>query len=394
MGVSWGMLAPFFALVVTVAVMQVAVFVTGVIRRHDYLRFEDQSASSLARQFPLPKVPSIAEQHRNVFSPFLNKAHKAANDAQTTYYNAVVRSAGCLVLAFFALAISTLRPEDWPVWLDWPSVQLLLNWVDVIAVLFVLILFLYGRVVSQPWLAGRAGTELLRQYEFLSAVFPSAVWPAPIDDRKSKFDYEADMIAARVQDGPITDIIARIVRFWSTRKAAIESSALTEADLTADALLVYLQRRARRQLGWIADSKARLEHIAERRNFVLLSLYCITAGLAVLKHVLFMYGAHSQAFLLPPLLIVTGISAAMTAYYINQNSRSLIHRYNTQQRFITGWLVAFNDRWNFASLPTLTIDAAAKNEMRTQILWFENLMIEELIDWSHITSRDAIELAP
>jgi hypothetical protein len=36
----------------------------------------------------------------------------------------------------------------------------------------------------------------------------------------------------------------------------------------------------------------------------------------------------------------------------------------------------------------------AKNDMRAQILRFEDLMIEELIDWIHITSHDAIELAP
>jgi hypothetical protein len=88
------------------------------------------------------------------------------------------------------------------------------------------------------------------------------------------------------------------------------------------------------------------------------------------------------------------MSAAMTAYYINQNSRSLIHRYNTQQRFITAWLVAFNQRWDFATLPSLTVDPVAKNDMRAQILRFEDLMIEELIDWIHITSHDAIELAP
>ena len=152
-------------------------------------------------------------------------------------------------------------------------------------------------------------------------------------------------------------------------------------------------KRARRQLGWFNDSKARLEHSAERRNIVLLSLYCITAGLAVLKHVLFLNSGHPHAFLLPPLLIVTGMSAAMTAYYINQNSRSLIHRYNTQQRNISSWLVTFNDRWSFANLPLLNIDPAAKNDMRIQILRFEDLMVEELIDWIHITSYDAIELA-
>jgi hypothetical protein len=278
--------------------------------------------------------------------------------------------------------------------LDWPSVELLLSWLDALALLFVLVLFFHGSITRRPWIKGRVGTELLRQYQILSVVFPSAVSTTPADDLKTEFDTEASRVATGVQDGSITDIGARIERFWSTRKASIESATLTEADLSAEALLVYLQRRARRQLGWFIDSKARLERIAERRNTMLLSLYSIAVALAVIKLVLFLYGGHSPAYLLRLLLIVTGMSAAMTAYYINQNSRSLIHRYNTQQRSATGWLVAFNDRWNFAALPSATIIPSTKNDIRAQILRFEDLMIEELIDWIHITSRDAIELAP
>jgi hypothetical protein len=40
------------------------------------------------------------------------------------------------------------------------------------------------------------------------------------------------------------------------------------------------------------------------------------------------------------------------------------------------------------------IDAAAKCEIRTLILQFEDLMIEELIDWIHISSHDVIEMTP
>ena len=394
MGVSWGLLAPFIALSTTVAVTQAAVVLTGFIRERSYRRFEDESKERLARRFPLPAVDlSIAEDRRKSLSSSLDKAHRAANAAQTNYYNAVVRSAACLVLAFLALAFGTLRQEDWHERLDWESVELLLNWVDVIAIVFVLILFFYGHTACQIWITTRVHAELLRQFQFLCMVFPNAISPRP-GDLKTQFDVEADEVAARVQDGSNTAIVARIERFWSTRKASIERYMLTEADFTADALLVYLKRRVRRQLGWFIDSKARLERIAEGRGTVLQILYWITAGLAVTKLVLFACARHSPAYLLPLLLIITGMSAAMTAYYINQNSRSLVHRYNTQQRFITGWLMRFNERWNFTSLPSLTIDAAAKNDMRAEILHFEDLMIEELIDWIHITSHDAIELAP
>lgn len=92
------------------------------------------------------------------------------------------------------------------------------------------------------------------------------------------------------------------------------------------------------------NSKGRLEYIAERRNKVLLVLYVLMAALAAIKLFLLLYGGNWHHYLLPFLLVVTGMSAAMTAYYINQNARSLIHRYNTHQQFITRWLVAFNER--------------------------------------------------
>jgi hypothetical protein len=75
MGVSWGMLAPFIALAITIAAMQAAVVLTGAIRSHDFRRFEDQSRDCLARRFPFPTIaPSAAEERRKSLSPFLDKA--------------------------------------------------------------------------------------------------------------------------------------------------------------------------------------------------------------------------------------------------------------------------------------------------------------------------------
>jgi hypothetical protein len=393
--VSWEVIAPLIAIVITLAAMQAAVALTGAIRSHDYRRFEDQSGNALAEQFPISTIdPSPAEERRRSLSPFLEKVHLGANRAQTVYHNAVVRSAGCLALAFTALALGTLPPEDWPLGLPltWHSLELVLGWVEVIALLFVLGLFLHGHMNRRPWIRGRIGTELLRQYQLLSIVFPNASSTTLTRDLKAQFDAEADLVAKSVLRGPIKDIVARIEGFWKTRRATIESYTLTDSDLTVDAVLVYLQRRARRQLGWFTDSKARLEHIAKRRTIVLVSLYCVAVGLAVLKHVLLLDDGQMRAYLVPPLLITTGMSAAMTAYYINQNSRSLVHRYNTQKRIASRWLAAFKDRLTFAALPSATIKPSMKNDIRAQILLFEDLMIEEAIDWVHISSHDAIEL--
>jgi hypothetical protein len=379
--------------------MQAAVAITGVIRKRDYRLFEHKSHESFARQFPLATIDhSQAAERLKALSPFVETAQKAANAAQTIYHNAVVRSAGCLMTAFIALVLGTLPEQDWPR-ISWPltdlqAVEYVLTWVDAIAVVFVVFLFLYARRVSRRWIVLRVGTELLRQYQFLNVVFPGKRAVTLVDGVKSQFDLEVDAIRIRVQDGSTNEIITRLERFWSDRKGSIEKRALPDSDILADALLVYLQRRARRQLGWFADSKARLENIAERRNVILLSLYCIAAGLALVKLILFVHGGHSPAYLLQLLLVVVGMSGVMTAYYINQNARSLIHRYNTQERRIAEWLKQFNNRWQLPGLLPVTFDGAATAEIRAHILHFEDLMIEELIDWVHITSHDAIELAP
>jgi hypothetical protein len=325
---------------------------------------------------------------------FHNRAVSSA-DAVT---NAVVRSAGCLVTAFIALVLSTLPPDE-PLWSNWllvnhHSVEHVLSWLDAITIVFVLILYLYASGANRRWIAARVGTELLRQYQFLNVIFPDVGGVLKVDEVKAPFDGAANTIKTQVQNGPTAGIILRIERFWSERRASIESRTLAVEDVTADGLLVYLERRARRQLGWFADSKMRLEHIADRRSIVLLSFYGIAASLALVKLALFLHSGHSPAYLPPLIFIVTGMSGAMTAYYINQNARSLIHRYNMQQRRITEWLKAFNERWRFADFPSATFDTAVKTEICARILQFEDLMIEELIDWVHITSHDAFELAP
>jgi hypothetical protein len=138
-------------------------------------RGDDCSIQVLLYYLPPTIHPSAAEEQLRSLSSLLGKAHKAANAAQTSYHNAVVRSAGCLALAFSALAFGTFPPEFWPLKapLDWPSFELVLSWLEAIALLFMLLLFLHGHMTRRPWIVGRVGTELLRQYQILSIVFPA-----------------------------------------------------------------------------------------------------------------------------------------------------------------------------------------------------------------------------
>jgi hypothetical protein len=372
------------------------------LRGRKFRRFEDQSEKLITQRFPLPPlVLSSAEVRRASFAPFVQTAHEAATAAQTRYYMAVVGSTCCLMLGFVALAFGSLHLQD-----EYPVAALILNWIDVLAISTVVILYYCGRNANSRWIGVRVRVELLRQYQYLNTVFPNVISPAPNAPADTQFAGESVRTEDDVERGPVAEIVTRIEQFWSARRAAIAMHALTEVDCTRDSLVLYLQRRVRRQLGWFTDSKARLESTAAFRDRVLPVLYWTTLALVLLKVMSFLQpewfdsvltpllGRYWQSYLLSVALITTGASAAMTAYYINQNTRSLIHRYYSQQRFIERWLKDFNERWNFAGLPAQEFTHEAKDAIRAEILRFEDLMIEEMIDWTHITTHDAIELAP
>jgi hypothetical protein len=388
----WEMLAPFAALATTAIAALLAVMLTSRLRTHDYRRFEHKSQRAWARRYRIP----CADQRREELGDLLQPVHEATSRAQTKYHNAVVGSAGCLLLAFLALTAGTLPHGQWPLSLLPTDVldglERLLIWVDTIAIVSALLLFWRGREANKRWIAARAGTELLRQFQSLSAVFPTAtVQGAGLEVR---FAAEADRVTQRVEAGPVREIVQRIENFWRERKTELETATFAAEDFSPDGLLVYLRRRPLRQLGWFTDSKERLLDIAERRKLLVLALYWGATALAVIKLAIFLVTRQSPVYLLTAVLIITGMSAAMTAYYMNQNARSLIHRYHTQQRRIEKWLDGFNASWSFDALPTQPLDEREKGAVRGRILEFEELMIEELIDWTHITTHDAIELSP
>jgi hypothetical protein len=90
------------------------------------------------------------------------------------------------------------------------------------------------------------------------------------------------------------------------------------------------------------------------------------------------------------LLAVTMLSTALTTLYLSRNDRSLSHRYATQERRIEEWLRRVL-KSNVAGPGT---DCGNDQRMKDEALEFERLMVDELVDWIHISSHDAIELAP
>ena len=112
---SWEIMELMATFTLTLILAQLATTLTGIIRTRDFQRLENQSRDRIARQFPIAfKYPSAAEDFRTALKPLVDTAHDAANVPQTRYHNAVARSAGCLVLTFLALVVSSFSHQVWP----------------------------------------------------------------------------------------------------------------------------------------------------------------------------------------------------------------------------------------------------------------------------------------
>lgn len=400
MSTALAILAPLVAAGFLLLAMQLAVRAVTFQRKLDYARHEDRTRPNFAARFPLPELPgSPLPQRLTVYSQLFLGIHREAVDAQTTYHASVVRSAACLIVAFCALAVSTTKfNED-------GATHLVLVWIEVLSLAFLFFNFRQGRRANEHWIAKRIEAELQRQNQFIGLLFPSLAKSQL--DLTSQFQFAAGQIKAQVlQDRAGTDVIERIDAFWADKRAAIEKATLSDEDISGEGLLIYLHKRPMRQLGWFTDSKMRLEHNAHARSERLAWLFGAAMVLSLLKLALLLFGDHSHAAgshglasilstVLPPvLLIVTGWSAAEAAYYLNQNARSLIHRYDTQLRRMFKWFTALNAALPVSALPAVAMDASTKAKARTLILEFEDLMVEELNDWIHIAKTDTIEIAP
>ena len=380
-------LPPLLAFAAVLVVTQLAVVLAGVFRSRDYHRFENRSAQYIDREFPLAVAESSAADECGMFfQPLLRDLQQMANAAQTAYHDTVVRSACCLALGFAATAGGILGNENWQGVFSIRVYQSFLNWADTIALLSVLFLFLYARFLYRPWIIRRAETELVRQYQFLNMLFPTT-----FPHTSNPADYSGRLAQREARDRHLGRLLERIAKSWQERKEVIERLASEHPQLDRDAVTLYLKKRVVRQLGWFTDSVARIEHIAGRRQGVLLVLYFVTAALALAQLIWFEKGA-SLLFVRPILLFITGLSLAITAYYTNQNLGSIVHRYSLQQRDIRRSLRSLLHDLNNAGTSALPDEASDVNSIFRHVVEFEELMIYELTDWIDISGHDVIAL--
>src|SRR5262249_15497368 len=150
------------------------------------------------------------------------------------------------------------------------SWELLLSWVDILALLLLIVLYLTGKSKNRAWIRSRSLVELLRQIQILGAVIPSATG----GDIKKWFEDQRKDFSQKLEDSHSqSSVDSRVREIWREQKDSLSRLPLFADDLTADSVQLYMARRARRQIGWFIDSKERLKKTEVRRSTLLISLY-------------------------------------------------------------------------------------------------------------------------
>jgi hypothetical protein len=376
----------------------------------------------------------------------LNVLHEEANGLQSCYHRQVARCVCCLGLALLMLGLSLT------VFRNHKEFERYASAVELVAFGVALWQWCAARVANHRWVAARTKVELLRQWTFLSAMFERAAAVEP-DSAKRDFEAKAVEIDARVVTGPPRGcwqwlravaqvrnergdtIESRLWKYWHNARAYYLANS-TGSVLGLSDFHFYMRRRPIRQLAWFRVAQLRVQRAASHRDATMAGLFAVSIALAAFKLILVGHGAadNVEPVSTPSgdwaidavslgLLLATALSAALTTLYLSRNDRSLLHRYAAQERRIEDWLYGVlnksegpdggrvapassalgesdgrkfhrePDPMRISAHASEMTQAPANHRLHEQVLEFEALMIDELIDWIHISTHDALELA-
>jgi len=313
--------------------------------------------------------------------------------------------------------------------------------VDVICFLLSFFAFLRASYWNRKWMLRRSKNEMLRQWCVLDNIFLRDGTEADVIREYAEMEQKIDSeIGYEPQSG--WDTLRRVIGAGShERDNSLSSSVLaawkhrrsefidnfTRSSITFAQYAVYFRKRPMSQADWFRRSYSRISRYGHWRETTLQRIFFVTLVVALIKSWLLLAGPKELAWLKPwttlGILVLIGLSVAISALYFNQNNRSLAHRYSTQVRLIDGWLdnhlsfiknvaasfdlavispAAMGEDLKVSASPSeselaigrsLEIDAQAKRDLLEQILRFEDLMIEELLDFLSISEQDSLEIS-
>jgi len=343
---------------------------------------------------------SIYDKASNsVKAQWWNKLHIPTFEIKNRYFEYIGRCGVILAGVFILLALElTLFRER-------ADINKYFAMIDMVAIVFVLLYWWRSKVANQRWVSIRIQAELMRQWRKIKRLELSD------SERIKSFD---SAVAAIITDvlqpqskfkkwlglGPTSEELEkRIDDYWGDLRTNIQKAAEKKAP---NEWLIrasrYVNDRPKKQLAWFDMRQKQLVGAGKSRGTKMIFLYVISlffafGNLIVAHNLITAFGLPSSIIswtdiwltsdvLALCLLATTAISAAMTYWFISRNERSLKHRYKTQKRMIEKSILKME----------LAIKRNDVGELCEQILEFEDLMIDEMVDWVHITSHDVAEL--
>jgi hypothetical protein len=350
------------------------------LRRRHYRTFEARQDPALeSRRGPgFPDAPGSVSG----LTPEVRADHQRASALQNQYQFCLAFAVSALMVGFIGLAGSAT------LWRESTEFALFSALLDVCCFVLVAIAFVVGGKINRRWIQARIVAELGRQRDALRQLWGDAanIDGAPADaaaapaQRASSRERLGRAVAAS------TNLTSLIRGEW---KKAREHLARTAQPVSLPEAAGYLHGRPIRQANWFYASAHRLEHQAELRESMLKFCFVVVVLLAAAKvATVFPYdGAPLYPFKYVvsfAIFAFLGVATWLTALFVGQNTRSVLHRYVDQSGRIHAWFDAHIAARTVATQP-LSVQA---------VLEFEDLMIDELVSWVEITRRDRIELSP
>jgi hypothetical protein len=358
----------------------------------------------------LPSSSALAAMLREAQAPTwfvscqndVNVEHDVAVRLQKRYDGLVARCIAVLGIGAIITCVSAIALRDNAGLNDFAAQY------DVMATLYALACFVAARFANRAFVRQRAFVELLRAWTHLLLIFPlqgsdsveAAYWTekaklaSRIKDRDRKRaggEARADPAENRAD----SRIYRGVERCWMEMQATCRSLDLRPV-LPVVQVGFYIKERPLEQLAYFAKAQDRIHDGQRQREALMFGLYGASVVLASVK-ALVVFGsalpaalakAGEVASLVPVDWMSTGllglmaVSAALTNALVSRNERSLLHSYHAQERRIRRWF----------EMIAVTLSKDRPVPSAHSILAFENVMLEELLDFIHITSRDVIEV--
>ena len=300
-----------------------------------------------------------------------------AEQLQASYHSSVTRCIAVLSTGVIILAVNEIAIKGWWSQLYGPA-KTFVTLFELVATVYAIGFFFWARHTNALFVRKRAIVESLRSWLHLALLFPLEQGRTVEDAFESEKAYAHSIII----DTPAA--------YWAELARKCTSLGL-RPDLAPASLAYYLAARPVGQLGYFMKAQGRIHASHLQRERTMIALYAISVLLAIYKALALFTDwlparitptAPGLDWLSTALLAVMVLSAAATSALISRNERSLLHAYHSRERRIGKWFAE--------AMPVLAMgDPAA---ITGEVLEFEEIMLNDLLDFMHITSRDIIEV--